>query len=105
MAIGDSFKSTLGTALDPLGIGRRLAGTAPDEMLDPIARGTQSQTPDYGIPDDSSIGDTARETAENVSNIDVNVPWEAKGVAGIIGLALLAVAFGQLFNINVGGGQ
>jgi hypothetical protein len=115
MAIGDVVDrvkdgAEQGLLLNPITAPVTVAYNAAGEI------GQRTDLPNYGgdVSDDTErnvgaigdhVGDTARETAENVSNIDVNVPWEAKGVAGIIGLALLAVAFGQLFNINVGGGQ
>jgi hypothetical protein len=117
MAIGDVVDrvkdgAEQGLLLNPITAPVTVAYNAAGEI------GQRTDLPNYGgdVSDDTErnvgaigdqVGDSARETAQNASDAltDIDVPWEVKGLGGLVALALLAVAFGQLFNINVGGGQ
>lgn len=52
-----------------------------------------------------NIDDAARESARAAANVATNpfgiLPWELKGIMGLVAAALLAYTFGQLFDVQL----
>jgi hypothetical protein len=94
----DGVHSGLGTALDPLGIGRRAAGFAPDQMPDWLASGSQSQVPDYGLDDGTAPVDYAPQPDDVVPDW---LPIAGSALVGMVIIALFAYSVGQLFTAEV----
>ena len=90
-----------GTALDPLGIGRRLRGDDPEDMPDYFARGSQGAVT---TPTGAEIAERASITVDEIKD----AADEATGRNSVRAFGLLlvagvfAVAFGQLFTVNLG---
>ena len=97
----DGATAAAGTALDPLGIGRRLRGDSPDDLLDYPARGFQTRVT---TPTGDEIAERASITVEEIKD----AADEATGRNSVRAFGLLlvagvfAVAFGQLFTFNLG---